>query len=107
MTVEQKRRSPVLDLSRPGELSLELEVAEAAEVLMSVCAVGDRADHDTFDLGPEWLRERLEALPPDLIEAVDALSLGSMKVAAHLLGIVVETPAPRTFSAFLERLRAI
>ena len=32
--------------------------------------------------------------------------LGSMKVAAHLLGIVLETPKPRTFAAFLERLEA-
>ena len=32
--------------------------------------------------------------------------LGSMKVAAHLLGIVIETPKPRTFAAFLERLEA-
>ena len=29
-----------------------------------------------------------------------------MKVAAHLLGIVLETPKPRTFAAFLERLEA-
>ena len=35
---------------------------------------------------------------------VDELLLGSMKVAAHLLGIVLETPKPRTFAAFLERL---
>ena len=30
-----------------------------------------------------------------------------MKVAAHLLGIVYETQAPRTFAAFMERLEAI
>ena len=29
-----------------------------------------------------------------------------MKVAAHLLGIVYETPKPRTFAAFMERLEA-
>jgi DNA-binding transcriptional ArsR family regulator len=106
MDVEQNRRAPVLDLSRPGELELELDVAEAAEVLMSICAVGDREDYDTFDLGPEWLRARLETVPPDLMAAVDELRLGSMKVAAHLLGIVSETPRPRTFAAFLERLEA-
>ncbi len=40
------------------------------------------------------------------MEAVDALKLGEVKVAAHLLGIVYETPKPRTFASFLERLRA-
>ena len=55
MAVEQNRRAPVLDLSRPGAVTIEIDVAEAAEVLMSICAVADRGDHDTFDLGAEWL----------------------------------------------------
>ena len=45
-------------------------------------------------------------MPPDLVAIVDELMLGSMKAAAHLLGIVIETPKPRTFAAFLERLEA-
>ena len=65
MAVEQNRRAPVLDLSRPGEIAVEIEVAEAAEVLMSICAVADQGDHDTFDLGAEWLGARLESLPED------------------------------------------
>ena len=35
MAVEQ-RRSQVLDLSRPGTVGVEIDVAEAAEVLMSI-----------------------------------------------------------------------
>lgn len=97
----------MLDLSRPGSLAVEIEVAEAAEVLMSICAVGDRADHDTFDLGAEWMQARLAAVPEDVLAAVDALHLGDMTVAAHLLGIVYETPKPRTFAAFMERLEAV
>src|SRR5215207_6842457 len=106
MAVERAKRAQVLDLSRPAELEIELDVAEAAEVLMSICALGDRADYETLDLGAEWLRARLESVPPDLLAAVDELTLGSLKVAAHLLGIVLETPKPRTFAAFLERLDA-
>jgi DNA-binding transcriptional ArsR family regulator len=105
MAVEQSKRAPVLDLSRAG-IEVEIDVAEAAEVLMSICAVGDRADHDTFDLGQDWLRARLETVPPDLVDAVDSLLLGSHKVAAHLLGVVYETPKPRTFANFMERLEA-
>jgi len=107
MAVEQNRRAPVLDLSRPGAVTIEIDVAEAAEVLMSICAVADRGDHDTFDLGAEWLEAKLESLPDELRDQVLELRLGDMKVAAHLLGIVYDTPAPRTFGAFMERLEAI
>ena len=106
MAVERAKRAQVLDLSRPAELEVEIDVAEAAEVLMSMCALGDRDDYETLDLGAEWLRARLESVSPDLLAAVDELTLGSLKVAAHLLGIVLETPKPRTFAAFLERLEA-
>ena len=104
MAVEQNKRAPVLDLSRSGAVEVDIDVAEAAEVLMSVCAVAHPEDHDTFDLGAEWLRARLETIPEDLREGVEALRLGDMKVAAHLLGIVWETPKPRTFDAFMGRL---
>lgn len=107
MAVEQNKRAPVLDLSRPAAIDLEIDVAEAAEVLMSICAVADRADHDTFDLGADWLQARLEALPEDIRDGVQALRLGDMKLAAHLLGIVYETPKPRTFGRFMERLEQV
>jgi DNA-binding transcriptional ArsR family regulator len=107
MAVERNRRAPVLDLSRPAGVQVELEVSEAAEVLMSICAVGDVSDHDTFDLGADWLQARLDAVPDDLREEVLGMRLGDMKVAAHLLGIVYETPKPRTFAAFMQRLEAI
>ena len=105
MAVEQNR-APVLDLSRPAGIDVEIDVAEAAEVLMSICAIADTSDHDTLDLGGDWLRARLDAVEPGLREAVDAMLLGSHKVAAHLLGIVLETPKPRTFARFMEQLEA-
>lgn len=106
MAVERRTPAPVLDLSRPGALEVEIDVAEAAEVLMSICAVADAEHHDTFDLGVDFLGARLEAVPADLREAAESMLLGSHKVAAHLLGIVYETPKPRTFAAFMERLEA-
>lgn len=106
MAVERNRRAPVLDLSRPAGVQVELDVSEAAEVLMSICAIAHPADHDTFDLGAEWLRARFETVPDDLRQDVTALRLGDTKVAAHLLGIVWETPKPRTFAAFMQRLEA-
>src|SRR5687767_7393821 len=106
MAVERTRRVPVLDLGRPGGVVVDIDVAEAAEVLMSICAVGHPAEHDTLDLGVEWLSARLETLPAELREGIDALQLGKMKISAHLLGLVWETPKPRTFASFMERLDA-
>ena len=83
-------RSPVLDLSRPTGIEVEIDVAEAAEVLMSICVLADSDDHgDVRPRGCDWLRARLETVPRDLIDAVDAMMFGSHKVAAHLLGIVL------------------
>jgi DNA-binding transcriptional ArsR family regulator len=107
MAVEHNQRAPVLDLSRSTALTVEIEPAEAAEVLMSICAVADVADHDTFDLGAEWLQAQLERVPESMRREMAALRLGDMKVAAHLLGIVYDTPRPRTFAAFMERLEQL
>jgi DNA-binding transcriptional ArsR family regulator len=106
MAVERTQHAPVLDLSRPAAVEVELDVAEAAEVLMSICALGDPDDFDTFDLGGSQLTALREQIAAELLAPVDELMLGSMKLAAHLLGIVYETPRPRTFAAFLERLEA-
>jgi DNA-binding transcriptional ArsR family regulator len=95
----------VLDLSRPSAVEVEIEVSEAAEVLMSICALVDRDDYDTLDLGAPWLQARLATVPKDLLDAIDEVTLSS-KVAGHLLGVVLETPKPRTFAAFLEQLEA-
>jgi DNA-binding transcriptional ArsR family regulator len=105
MAVERNKRSQVLDLSAPAAVEVEIDVAEAAEVLMSICVLGDRDDYDTFDLGDEWLKARIASTPRDLLDTVDELMLGKLKLAAHLLGIVLETPKPRTFASFFERLR--
>ena len=59
---------------------------------MSICVLGDRDDYDTFDLGAEWLEARRAAVPDGLLATVDELTLGGGKVAAHLLGIVLDTP---------------
>ena len=58
----------MLDLSRPGAVEVEIEVSEAAEVLMSICALGDRDDHETLDLGADVAARRgSTTVPPDLL----------------------------------------
>jgi DNA-binding transcriptional ArsR family regulator len=104
MAVEQ-RRTQVLDLSRPGGVGVEIDVAEAAEVLMSMAAVLDD-DADTYDLGRGHLERARESITPDVAAAIDELSLRAEKLPAYLLGIVLETPPPRSLELFLERLDA-
>src|SRR5688500_4385938 len=102
MAVESKRPQ-VLDLSRPGgDVAVEIDVSEAAELLMSMCALSGDDQLDSFDLGRGRLEEIRRAASPDLLEAVGGLLLGSEKIPAHLLGLVYETPRPRTIEAFLE-----
>src|SRR5918999_2612282 len=105
MAVES-RRPPVLDLSRPGgRVAVEIDVSEASELLMSMCALSSEDQLETFDLGRARLEEIRRSASPDLLTAVDDLLLGSEKIHAHLLGLVYETPRPRTIDAFLETLR--
>jgi DNA-binding transcriptional ArsR family regulator len=105
MAVEQ-RRSQVLDLSRPGTVGVEIDVAEAAEVLMSIAAVLDE-DDETFDLGRDHLAAARGAISPETAALIERLAFRGEKCAAYLLGIVYELPAPRTFAALLERLHAM
>ncbi len=105
MEVERKRPL-VLDLARPDGIAVEVDLAEAADVLMSVWAICGRHDAETFDEGPGRLAELRESVAPDLLAAIDELMQGNEKIPAHLLGLVWETPRPRTLAAFVDFLSA-
>lgn len=104
MSVESMK---VVDLSRPGGgVAVEVDASEAAEVLMSLSCVCGGDDYDSFDLGKERLEAIRSAIDPELVRSVEALTLGTEKVPAYLLGLVAELPKPRTFDALLDRLAA-
>lgn len=106
MKSEQATR--VRDVSRPGgRVSAELEASEAAEVLVSLCVVAGEEDYSTYDLGVDRLRQARASLTAGLRADIADLTRGYEKLPAHLLGLVVETPRPRTFAAFFERLEAL
>jgi DNA-binding transcriptional ArsR family regulator len=95
----------VVDLSRPGQaLSVEIGVSEASELLMSLCALSECGDPDVYELGRARLDEIRAQTPPELIASIDALLAGSEKLPAHLLGLVYETPQPRSIAGFLDKL---
>lgn len=106
MTIETRKRSRVVDLSRPGgRVGIELDAAEAAEVLMSVCCLC-ADDYDAYELGEQRLQQSRAAIDPQLLAAVTEIGGSNGKLIARLLGLVYETPPPRTFPTFLERLQA-
>jgi len=107
MDVEQQpRRAPVLDLARPEGVAVEVDASEAADVLMSLFAVCASQEDDTFDAGRRRLEEIRAGVEPSLLELVEDLMQGNEKVPAHLLGLVWETPSPRTLPALVEHIRA-
>jgi len=109
MTIENIQPSPaprrVIDVSRPGQaLAVEIDAAEAAELLLSIGTLLVEDEQDTYELGAARLEEIRAAAPPELLR--QAAELLPDKSAALLLGLVYTTPKPRTASAFLEHLAA-
>lgn len=105
IAVESDASSRLIDASRP-QLRVEVAVAEAAELLMSLGAVLGEQGPETFELGGERIGAIREAMPGDLLAAAEEIFAGET-AAAQLLGLVHETPAPQTVEAFIGHLRAV
>ncbi len=102
----------VLNLAEPDHpLALEVVPSMAAELLMSLVAVGDTLhktkDADSYDFGRARLQALSERLASDLVPSIDRVTAGYGKVTANLLGIVYDSPEPRDVSALLRRLEDI
>jgi DNA-binding transcriptional ArsR family regulator len=92
---------------RPGSPpAVTIETAPAYELLLSIVAVLDHDDADTYDIGPEWVAEMRTRAGDDLIARLEAISFGDSDTFRHLLGIAYDSPAPRDVPAFLAHLRA-
>ena len=109
MTIENIRPSQeihkprVVDVSRPGRaLTVEIDAAEAAELLLGIPTLLVDEERETYELGAERIDELRAAVPSELLE--QAAELLPDKTAALLLGLVYTTPKPRTAEAFLEHL---
>ena len=83
---------------------MEIDAAEAAELLLSIATLLAEEDRDTYELEAARIDEILAAAPPELLR--DTAELLPEKSASQLLGLVYTTPKPRTASAFLEHLAA-
>ena len=98
-------RPRVVDASRP-RLRVEVEVSEAAELLLSMSTLlGDHRPED-FDLGVERIEELRAGIAPDLLALATGVAAGEA-CPAQLLGLVYETPAPRGVGEFLVHLQSV
>jgi DNA-binding transcriptional ArsR family regulator len=93
-------------VSRPGgaALTVEIDAAEAAELLLSIATVLVADEHDSYELGAPRIEELRAGAPPELLREADELL--PFKAAAQLLGLVYTTPKPRTAAAFLDHFAA-
>src|SRR4029078_10122061 len=89
----------------PGQaLAVEIDAAEAAELLLSIATLLAEDDRDTYELEAARIDEARAAVPPELLDA--AAELFAETSASQLLGLVYTTPKPRTASALLDHLAA-
>src|SRR5436305_9478616 len=101
-SIQQPR---VVDVSRPGQaLAVEIDAAQAAELLLSIATLLAEEDRDTYELEAARIDELRAGVPAKLLR--QATELLPEKSAAQLLGLVYTTPKPRTASAFLDHLAA-
>lgn len=95
----------IVDASRPAQtLTVEIDAAEAAELLLSIGTALSEEDRDTYELGAARIDDVRAAIPQALLQQVTELLPG--KASAQLLGLVYLTPKPRTAQAFLAHFAA-
>jgi DNA-binding transcriptional ArsR family regulator len=101
--VQQPR---IIDVSRAGgtALTIEIDAAEAAELLLSIATLLVDRERDSYELGARRIEELRAAAPPELLRKAEELL--PFKSAGQLLGLVYTTPKPRTGAAFLDHLAA-
>jgi len=83
--------------------TVEVLVSPAAEMLMTLAVVTDRARTD-YAVGPAWLGAVERDAGRALLQRVRRFSGGSDMVWAHLLSLAVESPPPRDTGQFLRLL---
>jgi DNA-binding transcriptional ArsR family regulator len=95
----------VIDVTRPGRsLLVDVDVSEAAELLLSIATLTEADRDDSYEIGAERLGQIRADVPPELLTAAQTLLPG--QAAAQLLGLVYLTPKPRDTAAFIELVEA-
>lgn len=98
----------VRDFTDPGSRVVRIEVdpSPAYELLFELFALDNPEDSAQYAGGEEWLNQQRGRLPSDFLRDLADLRT-SGEIWLVLLGLVYDTPAPKTVEAFLEHLRSL
>jgi DNA-binding transcriptional ArsR family regulator len=97
----------IVELSRPpGQLSVELTVSSAVELILLLFAVGEKADED-YDIGAERIAALRQAVSPELRESTGRLLRDYPKALTHLVGLVYRSGPPYDIDGLLAEVEAI
>ncbi len=95
----------VMDMGARGRTAfVEAQASSAAELLMSLYTFTSSEPCETYEVGCEWFERVRQTAPADLIADVDLFTDRFGKAWVHLLGLVLESAAPRDVPAFLAHL---
>jgi DNA-binding transcriptional ArsR family regulator len=90
----------------PRSLRLEVDPSPAYELLFELFALDNPDDAAQYAGGQEWLDDVAARMPAEFLSALEALKTGG-EIWLVLLGLVYDTPAPKTVEAFLDHLRSL
>src|SRR5437867_4159014 len=95
----------VIDLAgRSPAVAVEVDVAAAYELLMSLVTFSHQAESDSFDVGRAWFERIRATASPDLLAAIARFAMHSGEAWCHLLGLAYESAPPKDVATFLTRL---
>jgi DNA-binding transcriptional ArsR family regulator len=94
-------------LSTPRAPLVEIEVAEAYELLMSLVAASDPGERGTFEIGRDWFERAEAAAGEALLADIARLSGASSWVFGNVLPLALTAEAPRDGAALRARLEAL
>ena len=95
--------SPTRRPTNPPRLTVA--VSPAYEMLLSILVTFEDRDADTRDIGDEWVADARARAGDELVARIRSIAADNTDTFTHLMGLVHDTPSPRSVDAFLDHLR--
>ena len=92
--------------SAPRPIRLEVDPSPAYELLFELFSLDNPDDSSQYAGGQAWLDEVRGRMPAEFLTDLESLKTGG-EIWLVLLGLVYDTPAPKTVEAFLDHLRSL
>jgi DNA-binding transcriptional ArsR family regulator len=90
----------------PARVRLEVDPSPAYELLLEMFVLESAQEADDFTVGSEWVEAARNRLADGLRSELDELGTKG-EIWLTLLGMVYDTPAPKTIDAFISRIAAL